>query len=172
MTDPASDPMQAPDAGAYRHGDSGTNFPPRYDGPRLLAQALTSLARSDEAFTRDGPRADVEYRDLGWAAATAGAVGARHIRAVRPFDAETGWHWHDMSAHFVYVLKGWIEFRYAGVDTVVRVSAGSSLSQPAGVAHNVVGGSDDLELIEINLPAGYGTWALPAEPGVGGGQRA
>jgi len=129
---------------------------------------LTRLARSDDDFTRDGPRADVEYRDLAWAAAGGGMIGAKHIRAIRPFEAATGWHWHDMSAHFVYVLQGWIEFRYAGVDDDVRVGAGSSLSQPAGVAHDVVGRSDDLELIEINLPAGYGTWALRAEPGAAG----
>lgn len=154
-------------AEAFRHGDAGTRFAPRYDGPKTPAQALTCLARNDEAFTRDGPRADVEYRDLRWAAASGGAIGAKHIRAIRPFEAETGWHWHDMTGHFIYVLKGWIKFRYAGVDDVVTVGAGASLSQPAGVAHNVVARSDDLELIEINLPAGYGTWALPAEPGAG-----
>lgn len=167
MTEPVHESKAAAGEGGYRHGDSGSSFPPRYDGPRMLAQALTHLARSDEAFTRDGPRADVEYRDLGWAAASGGMIGAKHIRAVRPFETETGWHWHDMSAHFVYVLQGWIEFRYAGVVDTVRVSAGASLSQPAGVAHNVVARSDDLELIEINLPAGYGTWALSAEPGAG-----
>jgi len=39
----------------------------------------------------------------------------------------------------------------------VTVKAGSCLSQPAGVAHNVIARSDDLELIEINMPAEYGT---------------
>ena len=168
MTDPVHESIPAAAEHAYRQGDSGESLPPRYGGPRMLAQALTRLARSDDDFTRDGPRADVEYRDLAWAAASGGMIGAKHIRAIRPFEAATGWHWHDMSAHFVYVLQGWIEFRYAGVDDVVRVGAGSSLSQPAGVAHNVVGRSDDLELIEINLPAGYGTWALRAEPGAAG----
>ncbi len=152
---------------AHPHGDTGTRFPPRYDGPKLLSEALTQLTRGEEAFTRDGPRADVEYRDLGWAAATGGAIGAKHIRAIRPFDAETGWHWHDMSGHFIYVLKGWIKFRYAGVEDVVVVAAGSSLSQPAGVAHNVVGRSDDLELMEINMPAGYGTWEVGEGAGAG-----
>lgn len=171
MTDPIHESIPAAGEGAYRHGDSGTSFPPRYAGPRMLEQALTRLARSDEGFTRDGPRADGEYRDLGWAEASGGMIGAKHIRAIRPFEAETGWHWHDMSAHFIYVLHGWIEFRYAGVNDVVRVTAGSSLSQPAGVAHNVVDRSDDLELIEINLPAGYGTWALHAEPGAAAGSR-
>ena len=110
--------------------------PPRYDGPLALAQALSSLAHADAAklgFTRDGLRDDVEYRDLGLAAATGGAVGAKHIRAVKPFPAPTGWHWHDMSAHFVYVLRGTLTFRFAGVDGDVVVRAGSGLSQPAGV---------------------------------------
>src|SRR6185369_16990826 len=87
---------------------------------------------------RDGPRADVEYRDLGRAAASGGMIGAKHIRAVLPFEAETGWHWHDMSAHFVYVLRGWIEFRYAGIRDMVTLSAGTSLSRPASIAHIVV----------------------------------
>ena len=138
---------------------------PRYPGPRPPGSGLTALLLCDgssAAFTRDGPRADVEYRDLGWSEASGGAIGAKHIRAIRPFDAETGWHWHDMTGHFVYVLKGWIAFRYAGVEGEVVVRAGSSLSQPAGVAHNVVGRSDDLELIEINLPATFGIFELAA----------
>ena len=70
-----------------------------------------------------------------------------------------------MNGHFVYVLKGWISFRFAGVDDAVTVQAGGCLSQPAGVAHNVVGRSDDLELIEINLPARYATTDLGAGDG-------
>ena len=136
---------------------------PRYPGPRPPGAGLTALLLADgatAAFTRDGPREDIEYRDLGWSAASGGAIGAKHIRAIRPFDAETGWHWHDMTGHFVYVLQGWIAFRYAGVEGEVVVRAGSSLSQPAGVAHNVVGRSDDLELIEVNLPAAFGLFEL------------
>ena len=71
-----------------------------------------------------------------------------------------------MNAHFVVVLRGWITFRYAGVDEPVTVRAGDTLSQPAGVAHNVVARSDDMELIEINMPAEYGTKDLgsPLDP--------
>jgi mannose-6-phosphate isomerase-like protein (cupin superfamily) len=141
-----------------------TTAPPRYPGPLALGVSLSQLAlteSTDATFTRDGPRADAEYRDLGWAAATNGAIGAKHIRAITPFEKETGWHWHDMNAHFVVVLKGWITFRYAGVAEPVTVHAGGTLSQPAGVAHNVVARSDDMELIEINLPAKFGAWDLP-----------
>lgn len=139
---------------------------PNFHGPLRLAEArsLFALAEfSEAAFTRDGPRADVEYRDLGLAAASGGAIGAKHIRAFRPFEQATGWHWHDMTGHFVFVIRGWITFRYAGRDGDVVVHAGGCLSQPGGVPHNVVARSDDLELIEINMPAKFGTWDL-AEP--------
>lgn len=136
-----------------------------YDGPLPLSDAKTKLKLSkpleDTSFDRDGPRAFVEYRDLGLSEASGGKIGARHIRAIRPFDKETGWHWHDMSGHFVYILKGWVKFRFEGVEDEVTVKAGTCLSQPAGVPHNVVGQSDDLELIEINLPADYATIDLP-----------
>ena len=149
-----------------------TDATPRYDGPLPLAAAKTALSLAAAAatpFTRDGPRADVEYRDLGLAAASGGRIGAKHIRAIMPLARETGWHWHDMTGHFVYVLKGWITFRFAGVAEPVTVEAGGCLSQPAGVAHNVVARADDLELIEINLPAVYGTFELPqATPGGAG----
>jgi mannose-6-phosphate isomerase-like protein (cupin superfamily) len=133
----------------------------RYPGPLSLANAKTALNLSaplaDAAFHRDGPRANVEYRDLGLAKATGGKIGARHIRAIRPFDKETGWHWHDMTGHFVYVLRGWVKFKFEDVPDEVVVRAGTCLSQPAGVPHNVIDQSDDLELIEINLPADYAT---------------
>ena len=140
---------------------------PGYAGPLDLANARSSFSLSemqDSAFTRDGPRADVEYRDLQLAVATGGRLGAKHIRAIAPFDKETGWHWHDMTGHIVYVLRGWIAFRYAGMEREVKVLPGGCLSQPGGVPHNVVGRSDDLELIEINLPATFGTWDLATVP--------
>jgi uncharacterized cupin superfamily protein len=136
----------------------------RYQGPLPLSQAKSKLIYApldDSRFYREGPRANVEYRDLGMAEATGGRIGAKHIRAIKPFTQETGWHWHDMTAHFVYVLKGWIEFRFDGIVDSITVSAGSCLSQPAGVAHNVIAQSDDLELIEINMPADYSTAECP-----------
>jgi mannose-6-phosphate isomerase-like protein (cupin superfamily) len=147
--------------------DTSAPAEPRFAGPLPLGQAKSLLALaeySEDAFTRDGPRADVEYRDLGLAAATGGRIGAKHIRAIRPFEKETGWHWHDMTGHFVFVIRGWIKFRYAGAPDEVVVRKGDCLSQPGGVAHNVIDRSDDLELIEINMPAEFGTRDLDREP--------
>lgn len=147
--------------------------PPLYDGPLELSSApctFSVLPFDDADFTRDGPRADVEYRDLGLDRASGGRIGAKHIRAIKPFGQETGWHWHDMSGHFIYVLKGWISFRFEGMPDIVTARAGTCLSQPAGVPHNVIARSDDLELIEINLPARFGTFDLMAS--VAHGQKA
>jgi mannose-6-phosphate isomerase-like protein (cupin superfamily) len=132
----------------------------RYPEPLTLQTALSQLNLSEatnDSFTRDGPRADVEYRDLGLRAASGGRIGAKYIRAIKPFEQPTGWHWHDMTGHFVFVIKGWITFRFKGVDGDVTVKAGGCLSQPAGVPHNVVARSDEMELIEINMPADFAT---------------
>jgi len=140
---------------------------PRYDGPRELAQSLSAFAQASAAgaaWNREGLRAESEYRDLGLAKATGGRIGVKHIRALKPMAAPTGWHWHDMTAHYVYVLRGWLTFRFAGVDGDVELRAGDGLSQPAGVPHNVIARSDDLEVIELNEPAEYGTWDLAEAP--------
>ena len=141
---------------------------PSYSGPKKLNQALSGfhLERGENArFQREGLRADSEYRDLGLAAATGGKLGVKHIRAIGPFEQPTGWHWHDMHAHFIYVLRGWIKFRFEGVDGEVTLNAGDSLSQPAGVPHDVIARSDDFEVLELNVPADYGTFDLPQRGG-------
>jgi hypothetical protein len=82
---------------------------PRYDGPRELAQSLTAFAYSsatEAIWNREGLREDSEYRDLGLAAVTNGRIGLKHIRALKPLTHPTGWHWHDMTAHYLYVLRG------------------------------------------------------------------
>lgn len=139
---------------------------PRYPGPLTLDRAQSGLQvhRGDGAvFHREGLRGDAEYRDLGLSACTQGKVGIKHIRAIGDTFEPTGWHWHDMQAHFVYVLKGWIVFRFDGVEDEVRLEAGDSISQPCGVPHNVIARSSDLEVLELNLPAVYGTFDVGTE---------
>jgi uncharacterized RmlC-like cupin family protein len=134
---------------------------PTYSGPKRLEEALSEfrIARGENArFHREGLRPDSEYRDLGLSAATGGKLGVKHIRAIGPFEQPTGWHWHDMHAHFIYVLRGWIRFRFSGIEDEVTLRAGDSLSQPAGVPHNVIARSDDFEVLELNVPAEYGTF--------------
>jgi len=98
------------------------------------------------------------YRELSVGAATGGRVGLRHLLSTAPFVQETGWHWHDMEVHAVFVIRGHITFRFQGAAGEQMVRAGECITQPAGVPHNVVDRSEDLELLELTLPQRFGTF--------------
>lgn len=56
----------------------------------------------------------------------------------------------------MYVLKGWIEFEYEG-QGLVRLETGSCVYQPPSIRHREVGHSDDVEMLEIVMPAKFVT---------------
>ena len=56
----------------------------------------------------------------------------------------------------IYVLKGWIRFTYEGQGEFT-FRAGDSCLQPAGIIHDELACSDDVELIEFTSPAEFET---------------
>ncbi|MEZ5741622.1 MAG: cupin domain-containing protein [Burkholderiaceae bacterium] len=121
----------------------------------MTTKGFSVSHETDDGFVR-GLRAFFEYRDLGIARATEGRVVAHVIRAVpgEPFVGEA--HRHLTRFQMVYVLKGWIEFEYEG-QGVVRLMPGSCVHQPPGIRHRETGHSDDVELLEIVMPADFAT---------------
>jgi len=111
---------------------------------------------SQSRFEADGLRPFFEYRDLGIRDATDGKVVAHVIRARPGTQAMPQKHHHVVAFQMVYVLKGWIEFEYEGAGRH-RLTAGSCVHQPPGIRHTELGHSDDLELIEIVMPADFRT---------------
>jgi len=109
----------------------------------------------DAAFER-GLRSFFEYRDLGIKDATGGTVDAHVIRAAAGTDFSSQPHLHRTTFQLVYVLKGWIEFEYEGHGRV-RLEAGSCVHQPPAIRHREVGHSEDIEMLEIVLPANFET---------------
>ena len=107
----------------------------------------------DAQFER-GLRSFFEYRDLGMKDATQGRVTASVIRAAGGKEFSSQPHLHYTEFQLVYVLKGWIEFDYEG-QGVVRMEAGSCVHQPPGIRHRELGHSDDVELLEVVLPADF-----------------
>jgi mannose-6-phosphate isomerase-like protein (cupin superfamily) len=121
------------------------------DDPRRF-----SVSHARDAQWDRGLRTFFEYRDLGIKDATAGRVLAHVIRAipgVRPMPQR---HHHEVEFQMVYVLKGWIRFDYEGVGEVT-LTAGTCVHQPPGIRHTELGHSDDLELVEIVMPAEFET---------------
>ncbi len=110
---------------------------------------------ADSAF-ESGLRSFFDYRDLGVHDATGGLVGAHVIRATRGKQAQPQRHHHELHFQMVYVLKGWIKFHYEGVGEVT-LRAGSCVHQPPGIRHTELGHSDDVEMIEIIMPADFKT---------------
>ena len=110
----------------------------------------------DAKFKSGGLRSFFEYRDLGIKEVTGGKVLAHIIRARPGAQGVTGAHLHNLEFQMYYVIKGWIEFDYEGVGAV-RAEAGTCVYQPPGIKHDELAHSDDLELIEITLPAEFET---------------
>ena len=126
----------------------------------MTTKGFTASHAGDAQFTA-GLRSFFEYRDLGIKDATEGRVAAHVIRARpgAPFNGVP--HRHGVTFQLVYVLKGWIEFEYEG-QGVVRLTPGSCVHQPPGIRHREVGHSDDVEMLEIVMPADYSTVEVPA----------
>jgi mannose-6-phosphate isomerase-like protein (cupin superfamily) len=117
----------------------------------------------DEDFVTNGLRAYAKYRDLGIADATHGLAQAHVIRLIGPCNpAEVSkLHFHDVEFQMVYVLKGWVKTYLEGQGETL-MKQGSSWTQPPRIKHLIMDYSDDVELLEVILPAEFKTVELSA----------
>jgi quercetin dioxygenase-like cupin family protein len=115
-----------------------------------------TIARAKGASWRVGLRPHFEYRDLGIDRATEGKVLAQVIRARQPSEGPGDEHTHTLDFQMVYILKGWMKTRFEG-EGERTLEAGDCMYQRPGIAHRVLDYSDDLEVLEITIPAGFET---------------
>jgi len=131
--------------------------------PARPKQRVAISHHRDEDFKADGLRAYAKYRDLGIADATHGLARAHVIRLIGPCNpAEVSkLHYHDVEFQMVYVLKGWVKTYMEGVgETTFQI--GSAWTQPPKIRHLIMDYSDDVELLEVILPADFETKELAA----------
>lgn len=127
------------------------------DNPKKLA--YTNIEKADVV---QGRRSFFEYRDLGVTAASNGDMRAQVTAARQGGMTEpTGWHYHECESQFVYITRGWVDLEFETGEKL-RVAKGESLFIPGGLRHNETATSDDLELLEISVPADMGT--VPCDP--------
>jgi len=136
----------------------------RAPAPARRARPKQRIAIShhrDEDFKADGLRAYAKYRDLGIAEASQGLARAHVIRLIGPCDpAEVSkLHFHDVDFQMVYVLKGWVKTYMEGQGETL-MKQGSSWTQPPRIRHLIMDYSDDVELLEVILPAEFKTVEL------------
>ena len=138
----------------------------RASAPAKQARPKQRVAIShhrEEDFKADGLRAYAQYRDLGIADASHGLARAHVIRLMGPCnpDEVSKLHYHDVEFQMVYVLKGWVKTYMEGVgETTFQV--GSAWTQPPKIKHLIMDYSDDVELLEVILPADFETKELTA----------
>ena len=131
------------------------------------AKQLFSVSRAEDAVYQQGLRSFMEYRDLGIADATHGKMRAHVVRVKQGGDTHdlhtTGLHQHQCDFQMFYVLKGWMKFVYEGQGEHT-FREGDCVLQPAGIVHNELTCSDDVEILEIYSPAVHETRVVDKMP--------
>jgi uncharacterized cupin superfamily protein len=124
-------------------------------------QRIAISHHREEDFKADGLRAYAQYRDLGISAATHGLAQAHVVRLIGPCNpAEVSkLHYHDVEFQMVYVLKGWVKTYMEGQGETL-MKEGSAWTQPPRIKHLIMDYSDDVELLEVILPAEFKTVEL------------
>ncbi len=121
-------------------------------------------ATPETAKPAAGRRAFFSYLDLGVTDASNGAMRAQVTKASQGMGKPTGWHYHVCDQQLVYMLKGWVDLEFED-GRKIRLNAGDSLMIPGGTRHNETGTADELELLEISVPAKMDT--VPCDPPAG-----
>ena len=124
-------------------------------------QRIAISHHREEDFKADGLRTYAQYRDLGISDATHGLAQAHVIRLIGPCNpAEVSkLHYHDVEFQMVYVLKGWVKTYMEGQGETL-MKQGSAWTQPPRIKHLILDYSDDVELLEVILPAEFKTVEL------------
>src|SRR5262245_29940606 len=138
----------------------------RATAAKTKARAKQQIAVShhrEEDFKADGLRAYAKYRDLGIKDATHGLAQAHVIRLQGPCNPEevSKLHYHDVEFQMVYVLKGWVKTYMEGKGEML-MKEGGCWTQPPKIKHMILDYSDDVELLEVILPADFKTVELTA----------
>jgi uncharacterized protein YjlB len=128
-----------------------------------------SVSYAKDGVYKNGLRDFLEYRDLGVDNATHGQFRAHVVRVKSEHTGDqdmhtTGLHQHLCDFQMFYVLKGWVRFIYDGQDGELTFRAGDCVLQPAGIVHNEISCSDDLEILEVYSPAVHETRVVAQMP--------
>jgi hypothetical protein len=73
---------------------------------------FSHIKPTDTQYLSGGLRDFFLYRDLGVAKATKGKVIAHLVKANKPPENGTGWHFHVADYQIVIMMKGWAKFMY------------------------------------------------------------
>ncbi len=100
-------------------------------------------------------RAGMKYRDL-IPSRLGGAIIASHIR-VPDGKVPDMVHFHKVGFQLIFCYRGWVDVLYEDQGDTRRLTAGDCFIQPPQIRHRVLEAGDDIEVIEIGVPAEHVT---------------
>ncbi len=101
-------------------------------------------------------RAGMHYRDLV-PDRLGGALIASHIRIPDGGPVPDMVHYHKVGFQLIFCVHGWVDVLYEDQGGMRRLHAGDCFIQPPEIRHRVCEASDDLQVIEIGVPAEHVT---------------
>ncbi|MEL6585302.1 MAG: cupin [Pseudomonadota bacterium] len=97
-------------------------------------------------------RAGMQYRDLV-PDRLGGAIVASHIRIPDGGPVPDMVHYHTVGFQLIFCHKGWVDLVYEDQGPPFRLDAGGCVVQPPEIRHRVLCASDEIEVVEIGVPA-------------------
>lgn len=101
-------------------------------------------------------RAGMRYRDL-IPDRLGGSIIASHIRIPDGGPVPDMVHYHTVGFQLIFCYRGWVEVVYEDQGPPIRLTAGDCVIQPPEIRHRVLVASDNVEVIEIGVPAEHVT---------------
>ncbi|MDU9003993.1 cupin [Sedimentitalea todarodis] len=101
-------------------------------------------------------RAGMQYRDL-IPDRLGGSIIASHIRIPDGGPVPDMVHFHKVGFQLIFCYRGWVDVVYEDQGPPMRLTAGDCFIQPPEIRHRVLVASDNVEVIEIGVPAEHVT---------------
>lgn len=101
-------------------------------------------------------RAGMQYRDL-IPDRLGGSIIASHIRIPDGGPVPDMVHFHRVGFQLIFCYRGWVDVVYEDQGPPMRLTAGDCFIQPPEIRHRVLEASDNVEVIEIGVPAEHVT---------------
>ncbi|WP_425045627.1 cupin domain-containing protein [Primorskyibacter sp. S87] len=101
-------------------------------------------------------RAGMQYRDLV-PSRLGGSIIASHIRIPDGGPVPDMVHFHKVGFQLIFCINGWVDVLYEDQGDRLRLTPGDCFIQPPEIRHRVLEASDDLQVIEIGVPAEHVT---------------
>lgn len=101
-------------------------------------------------------RAGMLYRDL-IPDRLGGSIIASHISIPNGGPVPDMVHYHTIGFQLIFCYSGWVKLVYEGQGPPFILEAGDCVTQPPEIRHRVLEASDNLEVIEIGVPAEHMT---------------